>query len=100
MNLCENITRIQYLLVGGKLYQVTYIDFSKLTIEARECDLDVGDVSEDEVFLLEDFEEFKVTLRNRGGKGKVVDFVEWVEGHGDSRKYQLYNEVGLNRNRK
>lgn len=93
-----NNTRIHYLLVGDKLYQVTHIDFSDLMIEAREIDMGVGDVPEEEVFLLEDFGEFKVTLRN--GSGKVVDFGEWVEGHGINRKYQLYNEVGLNRNRK
>lgn len=80
-----NNTRIQYLLVGDKLYQVTHIDFSELTIEAREIDMDVGDVLENEIFLLEDFGEFKVTLRKRGGGGKVVDFAEWVEGHGNKK---------------
>lgn len=93
-----NNTRIQYLLVGDKLYQVTHIEFSDLAIEARECDLEIDDVPEGEVFCLEDFGEFKVTLRNGGGMGEVVDFAEWVEGHGNSRKYQLYNEFGLNRN--
>lgn len=78
-----NDTRIQYLLVGGKLYQVTHIDFFELTIEARESDLSVSDVPEEEVFCLEDFGEFKVTLRNGGGK--VVDFGEWVEGHGNRK---------------
>lgn len=77
-----NDTRIRYLLVGDRLYQVTHIDFSELTIEARECDLDVVDVPEEEIFCLEDFGGFKVTLHNVGGKGKVVDFGEWVEGHG------------------
>lgn len=75
-----NNTRIQYLLVAGsKLYEVTHIDFSELMIEAKECDLNVGDVPEEEVFCLEDFGEFKVTLRNEGGE--VVDFAEWVERH-------------------
>lgn len=65
--------------MAGKLYQVVNIDFSDLTLEARESDLDVSDVLENEVFCLEDFEEFQVILRNRGGKGKVVDFGEWVK---------------------
>ena len=65
---------------GSKLYEVTHIDFFGLAIEARESDLDVLDVPEGEVFCLEDFGEFKVTLRNGGGKGKVVDFGEWVKG--------------------
>lgn len=77
MYLGENITRIQYLLAGDKLYQVTHINFSELALEAREIDVGVGDVPEGEVFCLEDFGEFRVTLRNGGGKGKVVDFGEW-----------------------
>lgn len=79
MYLDENITRIQYLSVGDKLYQVTHIDFADLMIEAMESDLDVCDVPENEIFCLEDFGEFKVTLRNGGGK--IVDFGEWVEWH-------------------
>lgn len=72
-----NDTRIKYLSVAGsKLYEVTDIDFWDLTIEARECDMDVCDVPEEEVFRLEDFETFKVTLRNRGRN--IVDFEEWV----------------------
>ena len=62
---------------------LTIIDFSDLILEARECDLDVSDVPEEEVFCLEDFREFKVTLRN--GRGKVVDFGEWVKGHGNRK---------------
>lgn len=64
-------------MVGSKLYEVTNIDFWNLTIEAVECDLDVSDVPEEEVFHLEDFSEFKITLRN--GRGKVVDFEEYVK---------------------
>lgn len=67
--------------MGDKLYQVTHINFSELALEAREIDVGVGDVPEGDVFPLEDFREFKVTLRNGGGMGKVVDFGEWIEGH-------------------
>lgn len=68
-------------MAGSKLYEVINIDFWNLTIEAVECNLDVSDVPESEIFCLEDFREFRVTLRNEGGK--VVDFEEWVEGHGN-----------------
>lgn len=85
-------------MAGSKLYQVVDIDFSDLKIEARETDLDVSDVLKNEVFRLEDLEEFYVASRNRGEK--VVDFGEWVKVHGNSRKYQLYNEFGSNRIRK
>lgn len=79
-----NDTRIKYLLVAGKLYKVVNIDFSDLILDAIEMDLDVSDVLEEEIFWLEDFREFKVTLRNGRGKGTVVDFAEWVGGHGKS----------------
>ena len=69
--------------MGDKLYQVTHIDFYVLTLEAVECDLDVGDAPEEEVFLLEDFVEFRVRLRNGGGK--VIDLWEWMEWHGNRK---------------
>lgn len=69
--------------MGGKLYQVTHIDFSELTLEAWEAEPKVSDGPEEEIFLLEDFEEFKITLRNGGGK--IVDFEEWVERHGNRK---------------
>ena len=69
--------------MGDKLYQVTHIDFSDLILEAKETDLDVLDVPEEEVFRLEDFGEFKVILCNGGGR--IVDFGEWVEGHGNRK---------------
>lgn len=59
---------------GSKLYKVVNIDFWDLTIEARKCDVSASDVPEEELFQLEDFEEFKITLRNKGGK--VVNFAE------------------------
>lgn len=74
-----NNTRIKYLSVAdSKLYEVVNIDFSDLSLEARECDPDVSDVLGNEIFCLEDFGEFRVTLRN--GCGKVGDFEEWVKG--------------------
>ena len=39
--------------------------------------MSASDVPEEELFQLEDFEEFKITLRNKGGK--VVNFAEWVK---------------------
>lgn len=60
-----------------KLYKVADIDFSNPSLEARETDLNVGDVPEDEVFPIEDFSEFKVTLVNGSGVAKIIDFEEW-----------------------
>ncbi len=72
-----NNTKIKYLLVCGKLYSVTDVDFSALTLEATETDLLVSDVPAEEVFRLEDFKEFRVTLRN--WQGKVVNFADYVK---------------------
>lgn len=64
--------RIKYLLVADKVYKVTRADFNDLIIEASETDLVAADVPADEVFLLEDFKEFKVRLRN--WKGNIIKF--------------------------
>lgn len=72
-----NNTKIKYLLVCDKLYEVTDINFSDLTLEASETDLLVPDIPAEEIFRFEDFKEFRVTLRN--WQGKVVNFADYVE---------------------
>lgn len=72
-----NSTKIKYLLVCDKLYSVTDINFSDLTLEATETDSTVPDIQAEEVFRFEDFKEFRVTLRN--WQGKVVNFADYVE---------------------
>ena len=62
-----------------KIYEVTDIDFRDLVIEGRECDLDVSDVPEEELFDIELFRDFQITLHN--WHGQVVDFGEWVKKH-------------------
>lgn len=60
-----NNTKIKYLLVADtKLYKVKAIDFHNLVIEANKTDLTIADVSENEVFPVEEFGEFKVRLCN------------------------------------
>ena len=51
-------------------------------IEARECDLGVDDVPEEEIFSIEQFKDFRIKLNNGGGgdKGAVIDFEKWKEG--------------------
>ncbi len=62
--LSENISKIQYLSVADKIYKVKNIDFHNLIIEATKTDLLVSDVPENEVFLIEEFAEFRVRLIN------------------------------------
>lgn len=71
-------TRIKYLLVVDKIYEVTSINWLHFALEARETDLNVGDVPDSEVFPLEDFSDFKVRLVN-GGVAKIIDFEEYVK---------------------
>ena len=65
-------TKIKYLLVADRVYKVTNTDFNNLIIEASETDLSVTDVPADELFLLTDFKEFRVRLRN--WKGNIIKF--------------------------
>lgn len=74
-----NETKIQYVLIVDKLYKVTNINFSDLTLEAWETDVLVPDVSEDEVFRLEELSEFTIRLKNHKGMAEVIDFAEYVK---------------------
>lgn len=68
-----NDTKIQYISVIDKIYQVKNIDFSNLTIEAIQTDLSIVDVQESEVFPVEELGEFRVRLVN-GWLNKNSDF--------------------------
>ena len=67
-------TKIKYLNVEGKVYEVTRISFFYMEIEASETDLTINDVPEDEVWDIEEFRNYKVKLVNNGGKAEIVDF--------------------------
>ena len=75
-------------MAGSKLlYKVTNIDFWDLAIEARETDLDVSDVPEEEVFNIEQFKDFRIKLLNGSAVDKIIDFVEWKRRHKSSTDY-------------
>lgn len=68
----DSITKIQYISVADtKIFKVTDIDFKNLAIEATQTDLSVEDVSENEVFPVEEFGEFSVRLINSDGMGEI-----------------------------
>lgn len=52
-----------------------------MTIEGVETNLTVDDVSEDEMWDLEEFKNYKVKLINGSGKAEIVDFSDWVNRH-------------------
>lgn len=74
------ITKIRYLLVAVRIYKVTDINFSNLTLEASETDLLTSDVPAEELFDVMEFKEFRVRLRN--WKGNLVDYEEFVKRQG------------------
>ena len=59
-----NNTKIQYLSVADKIYKVIAIDFKNLKIEAIRTDLSIKDVSENEIFPVEELREFHIKLIN------------------------------------
>lgn len=75
-----NDTKIKYLSVADtKIYRVTNIDFCKLTIEAKQTDLNIGDVPESELWDISYFEDFRVRLVNCSGKTEIIDMAEWLD---------------------
>lgn len=71
-----NDTRIKYISIFDKLYEVEHISFYYFTVEAKETDLTIDDVPAAQVFNITDFREFKIKLHN--WQGNVVDFAEYV----------------------
>lgn len=74
----SNNTKIKFLSVADKIYQVTDISFFHMTIEAVETDLTAVNVPTDELWNIGEFERYKVRLINNGGMGEIVDFSAWV----------------------
>lgn len=72
-----NITEIKYLIVQNKLYQITDISFYYMKIEAVETDIPVTHVPEQEVWNLEMFKDYHITLINNGGEAEIIDFEKW-----------------------
>ena len=63
-----------------KLYRVTDISMSDMSIKAVECENNSPAAVED-VFLLEELQEFHITLYNRRGKPMIINFSEWKKLH-------------------
>ena len=73
----RNNTKIQYLKILDKLYQITELSFFYMSIEAVETDMVVGDVPADEVWYIEEFKNYKIKLINNGDQAEIVDFSAW-----------------------
>lgn len=64
----HNCSKIKYIKVLSKLYEVVKISFYDFSIEARETNLNIDDVSEDEIFDISSLADFKVRLVNGNRK--------------------------------
>lgn len=78
-NQAINDTKIKYISVGNKVYEVTGIQWLHSYIEAKETDLNIDDVPESEIWNIEEFKNYKVKLINNGGQAEVIDFNEWKD---------------------
>ena len=73
----SNNTKIKYLKLKDKIYQITDISFFYFHIEAVETDMMVGDVPADEIWDIEDFKNYKIKLINIYGQAEIVDVEKW-----------------------
>jgi hypothetical protein len=76
----DNITQIKYIKVIDKLYKVTDISFVDMTIRAVET-ITAAPITTKDVFLLEELQEFHITLHNKYEKPNISDFSEWKKQH-------------------
>ncbi len=60
-----------------KIYSVVDISFFYMTVQASETKLFLTDISENEVFDLSNFDDFKISLVNNGGQAKIISIAEW-----------------------
>lgn len=74
----SNDTKIKFIKVIDKLYEVQNISFYHFVINAKECDRELNDVAESEIFDISYFKDFRLNLSN-GWHGKVIDLVERLE---------------------
>ena len=72
----KNKTKIKYICVLDKIYEVEKLSFYDFTIIAREIDKSITDVPTDEIFDFSDFPEFKITLHN--WHGKVINMTKYL----------------------
>lgn len=76
-----NNTKIKYISVGDKVYEVTSIQWLHLYLEAKQTDLNIDDVEESELWDISYFGDFRVRLVNRKGETKIIDMAEWLDQH-------------------
>lgn len=72
----ENITKIKFIKVSDRVYTVTDIDLSGMTITAVDKGVLDTSIPESEIFELPELEEFHIFLINQRQPAHIIDFVE------------------------
>lgn len=72
-----NSTKIKFIKVLDRLYEVEKISFYDFSVSAKETDLTLGDVPAEEVFDITEMRDFRIKLRN--WHGNITDFKTYVE---------------------
>lgn len=76
ISIIENITKIKFIKVSDRVYTVTDIDLSGMTITAVDKDVLDTSIPESEIFELPELEEFHIFLINQRQPAQIIDFVE------------------------
>lgn len=74
-----NDTKMKYLSVENRIYEITRISFFYMSIEAAQTNLTMNDVPENETWDISEFKNYKVKLINNGGQAEIVDFAKLKE---------------------
>lgn len=74
----SNNTKIKYLKVKDKIYEIKRISFFYMEFEAEQTDLTVDDVSECELWDIREFKNYRIKLITGSDKAEIVDFSDWV----------------------
>lgn len=71
-------TKIKYLNVENKIYEITKISFFYMMIEAVETKATAINVPEDGLWDISELRNYRVKLVNNGGQAEIIDFAKWM----------------------
>ena len=61
----SNTSKIKYVTINNKLYQIKAISFFHMTMTLVPCDTSIDDVPVDEIFPVEECRrDFRITIEN------------------------------------
>lgn len=79
MSSITNITKIKYIRILDKVYTVTDITMSDMTITAVEQEIALCDVPGDEVFDFLELDEFQIKFYTQRQSAQIINLAEWKQ---------------------